>query len=337
MLGELDRIGRLHLGHRLRDDLERMVVAPRLVLGRLAVFLGELLDVGLRGRRIDEVVPHQRPHAREVALAETPCDRGVEGEANDRELQPVFGILLEEVGDLVAGEVRDHDVGPRLADLQEERREVRDVGRDQFVGGELSAVLLHEQLGDLQEVMAERIVGRQRVPLLSLDQILFQEMRADRLHVHRVRGLDVEHVLIAVRAAQRIRITAGVDEHRLGALRDLTDCKSRGRGNLADDHRDLVALDQTLGLRGCGLRIDRVLQHQFELAAVHAARRIDLVGGKLDAHHGVVAERAEEAGARRQVSDLDDVRLRARDRRHADAGEQRGAGGAFDQRTARER
>ena len=33
-----------------------------------------------------------------------------------------------------------------------------------------------------------------------------------------LRRLDVEHVLIAVGAAQRVGVTAGVDEHRLGAL-----------------------------------------------------------------------------------------------------------------------
>ena len=41
MLGELLRIGRLRLVHRLRDDLQRVVVAPRLVVGQLAVFLLE--------------------------------------------------------------------------------------------------------------------------------------------------------------------------------------------------------------------------------------------------------------------------------------------------------
>src|SRR4051794_11450386 len=37
MLGELDRVDRLGLAHRARDDLERIVIAPGLVLRRLAV------------------------------------------------------------------------------------------------------------------------------------------------------------------------------------------------------------------------------------------------------------------------------------------------------------
>jgi hypothetical protein len=94
---------------------------------------------------------------------------------------------------------------------------------------------------------------------------------------------------------------------------------------------------KALGFRRRGLRIDRVLQQQLDLAAVHAARRIDLVGGELNAHHGVIAERPEEAGARREMPDLDRIGLRARNRRHADPGEQCGAGGALHQRAAREK
>ena len=48
---------------------------------------------------------------------------------------------------------------------------------------------------------------------------------------------------------------------------------------------------------------------QFDLAAEHAARLIDLFSGEGDAHHGVLPERTEEAGARRQVPDTDDVGL----------------------------
>ena len=56
MPGELDRVGRLHFGHRLRDNPERVVVAPRLVFRRLAVFPRELLDIDLGRRRLDEMV-----------------------------------------------------------------------------------------------------------------------------------------------------------------------------------------------------------------------------------------------------------------------------------------
>ena len=94
-------------------------------------------------------------------------------------------------------------------------------------------------------------------------------------------------------------------------LRDLGDREARGGRDLADDHRDLVALDQALGLGRGGLRIDRILHHELDLAAHDAARGVDLLGRELDAHHGVFAERPEEAGARRQMADPDGVGLRA--------------------------
>ena len=60
---------------------------------------------------------------------------------------------------------------------------------------------------------------------------------------------------------------------------------------------------------------------------------VDLLSGELDAHHRVFAERSEEAGERRQVSDADRIGLRLDDSRHADAGEHRGTGSDFDKCT----
>ena len=107
MLGDLRRIGRLDLVHRLRDVLRRHVVAPRLVLRRLAVLLRERVGELLRRRRLHLRVPHQRPDAGHVALARTPRDRGVEAESRDRIRQAVLHVLLHEVGDLRAGEIGD--------------------------------------------------------------------------------------------------------------------------------------------------------------------------------------------------------------------------------------
>ena len=95
-------------------------------------------------------MPHQRPGAEEVALARAPGDGGVEAEAGDGEVEAELGILLEEVGDLVAGKVGHDHVGLAVADLGQDGGEIRKIGRHQLVGGELSAVLLHEPLGDPQ-------------------------------------------------------------------------------------------------------------------------------------------------------------------------------------------
>ena len=55
----------------------------------------------------------------------------------------------------------------------------------------------------------------------------------------------------------------------------------------------------------CGLT--EVLLDEFDLAAHHPAGGIDLLDRKIRRLHGELAERAEKAGARRQVTDPDDV------------------------------
>src|SRR6476660_2667959 len=101
--------------------------------------------------------------------------------------------------------------------------------------------------------MAERVVRRQRIPLLALDQAIAQERAADGLHVHRILRLHVEHIALAILAAQRVGVATGVDVQGLGARGDLRDSQARGGRNLADDAGDFVALDQALRLGRGGL------------------------------------------------------------------------------------
>ena len=263
------------------------------------------------------MMPDAGPDAAEIVLAGGPGEGGVEAEAGDREGQAEFGILLEEIGDLVAGEVGDDEVRLGRPDLQQQRREVGRVGRHQLVGGELATIGLHEALGDLAEIMAEGVVGGEREPLLALDQALRQQRAAGALHIHRVLVLDMEHVAVAALAAQRIGIAAGVEEQLLVARRDLRDRQAGGRRDLADDTGDLVALEHALGLGRGGLRVDRILLQQFELAAVDPAGGVDLLGGKIGGHDAIFAERAEEAGARRQVPEADRIRTLCEDDRRA--------------------
>ena len=92
------------------------------------------------------MMPDHRPGADEIALAGGPGQRGIETEPADREGQAELGILLEEVGDLVAGEI-DHDkIGLGLADLQQVGGEIGGVGRHQIVAGEIAAIGFHEAL-----------------------------------------------------------------------------------------------------------------------------------------------------------------------------------------------
>ena len=135
-------------------------------------------------------------------------------------------------------------------------------------------------------------------------------------------------------APRRIGIAAGVDEDGLQAVGDLADGKAGGGGDFADDHRDLVAFDQSLGFRGGGLRVDRILHHQLYLTAHHTPGIVDLLGSELHAHDRIFAERPEKAGERSEMADADRISLPAHDRGGANTGQQCGAGGAFDQRAA---
>ena len=85
----------------------------------------------------------------------------------------------------------------------------------------------------------------------------------------------------------------------------------------------------------CGLT--EVLLQQLDLAAHHAAGGVDLLHREVDRHHGVIAERAEKAGARRQMADLDDVGgLGAQNGRRGNPRHQREAAGGLQQAAARE-
>jgi hypothetical protein len=99
----------------------------------------------------------------------------------------------------------------------------------------------------------------------------------------------------------------------------------RRRADLADETRDLVALEQPLRLGGRRLRVHAVLGDQLDLAPHHAAGSVDLVDRKRDAHHRVFTQRPEEAGARRQMSEANGIGLSADDRGKAQCGKRCGS------------
>ena len=165
--------------------------------------------------------------------------------------------------------------------------------------------------------MAERIVGGQEIPLRALDQILLLLPGPDRLGVHRIASFDVEHVAVAVRSAQRVRVGAGIDVHDPRLARLLADRQRRRAVDLAQKADDLVALDQLLRLRHRGRGIDAILGEQVDLAPEHAARRVDLVDRERRGAQAVLPKLAEKAGAWREVADFYGVSLRPHDRRKA--------------------
>src|SRR3546814_5263345 len=78
------RVGRLGLFHRPRQQLQRDVLDPGMILRRLAVLLLKVRNESLRGRRVEAVMPHSGPGAAEIALAGCPGVGGVEVEADGR-------------------------------------------------------------------------------------------------------------------------------------------------------------------------------------------------------------------------------------------------------------
>ena len=313
VVDQLGRIGRLGLVHRLHHGFERDVLAPCLVFRRLAVLLAEGRDEGLGARGIDIVVPDHRPSAGEVVGARAPSDGGIKAETGRRIGQAKFGVLLDEIGDLVARQIGNHQVGLGLADFQQIGAEVGGVGRHQFVLYKCAAIGSDEDLCNAQQVMAKRIVGGQAKQLFALDHVGLHQRLAAGLDIGGVGAFDVKHVLVAAFAAQFVGIAAGVDENALVAARHLCDRQTGGRGNFTDQHDRAIALEQALRLGRSGGGIDRVFRDQFKLATHDAAGPIDLLDRHGDAHHGIFTERAEEAGQRRQMADLDFVGLRTHD------------------------
>ena len=182
------RVGRFQLVHRLRDDLERDVVAPGLVLRRLAVFLGEVLDELLRAGvstrwchtsgQMPKKLPLPAPQATAVSKPKPATGK----------CRPNSAYCLRKLVIWLPARLDDHEVGlaPGGSSAGYGEKSETSVGTSSSAG-ELAAVLLHEQLGDLQQVMAERVVGRQRVPLLAFDHVRRAAGTAPTvLHIHRV-------------------------------------------------------------------------------------------------------------------------------------------------------
>src|SRR5262249_57548826 len=99
------------------------------------------------------MMPDQRPSSEEVALASAPRNRCVEAETSYWEVESEFGILLQKIRDLQAGEIRYHKVGLGRADLEEESREIGGIGRHVLIGRKLPAVGLHQPLGNPQSIV----------------------------------------------------------------------------------------------------------------------------------------------------------------------------------------
>src|SRR5262245_23330507 len=144
----------------------------------------------------------------------------------------------------------------------------------------------------------------------------------------------MERELVAVLAAQHVRARADAHEQTLVPGRHLSDRQRGGRGNLAQQQRDAVAFQHPPRLgRGRG-RIDRVLGYDLERPAEYATRLVDLLFADPEPQHGVLSERAEEAGQGRKVTEPDLVRLGAADHRQPERARARKRGSALQSASA---
>ena len=235
--------------------------------GGLPYFLVKASTKAFEAGIVERVIPDRRPGAAQIAFAHRPGVAGVEVEADQRVGEAEFGILLDEVGHLVAGEVAADDIGLGLPDLQQIRAEVGDVGRDQLVADQRGVVGAEEGLGGLQQVVAENIVRGQRDELLALHHALSALSAVPTALTITVLGMShVEGVAVAVLAAQRVGAGADREEHLLVALGDLHDGQRRGGSDLAEQQHRAVLLDHALRLGRGGGGIDRVFRDQVDLA-----------------------------------------------------------------------
>ena len=108
--------------------------------GGLPCFLMKSATKLFRSRGIDIVMPDRRPRAAQIAFAGRPRIRRVEIESDDGVGQSEFGILLDQIGDLIAGQVAADDVRPGLPHLQQIGTEIGHVGGDQLIAHKVASL-----------------------------------------------------------------------------------------------------------------------------------------------------------------------------------------------------
>jgi len=160
---------------------------------------------------------------------------------------------------------------------------------------------------------------------------------APRLHV--LEDLAASHAVGMRRLEdEQLHRVDDLDRPRQGYERnfrrlDDRDDRHGGAGRrAADDGDDAIILDQA---RGEGPRLVGVaavvIEEELDLLAEHAAGGVDLVDRHVDRLHRELAQRPEEAGARRQVTDADHVRLPIADVGKAGNADRGSGAGAFDE------
>ena len=182
---------------------------------------------------------------------------------------PAAGVVLDELDRAAAGEERVHRVGLGRRDLGQQRLELDVRERQRQFLDDLAAALLERLLEAAHRLVAGRVLPGDRHRLLVA---LLGRHLAHRVGRLPVRERAAEDVRRAHRAGDRVGAGVGHDQQRAAFLRRLGHRHRHARVHGADEHVDLVALDQLVdvvgGLGRVGLVVDLEV---LDLAAAELA------------------------------------------------------------------
>src|SRR5207247_654905 len=159
-------------GDCLTKDLGGDVIAPGLVVRRITKLANELLGEGNGLRRTQAMVPETLPVAGDGIDASRPKGNRVHHPARQWKGETILLVLLEKCGLVNTGQADVDEVGLGVADLEDVGAIVGRIRRYQVVGENEAAVFLQEARRYAVQVVSERVVGREEIPLRAFDQVL---------------------------------------------------------------------------------------------------------------------------------------------------------------------
>src|SRR5882757_7489405 len=277
----------------------------------LAVLRLIFLDELLRHRIVRTLREMRRRDDALAFLAKRPDHRLVgavhRGEQRRLRLQAETGILLDKAGSIRAGLHREDRIDLKVGELAEIGAEIRRVERMPELLHDL-ATAFGEHLGEPAALLvAEGVVLADGCDLLVT---LLQRPIAERMgeFTGAVPG-DADHVLDTLALGQVVSSNDRNEVWRTGAL-DVVGNRQSGVGEqITDQHVAIALLDQAACFLQGGIGVGGVvLDHQFDLAATHLA--LDLIEIELHALDHLLAARCDNAGERREQTDLDRAGLR---------------------------
>jgi hypothetical protein len=304
-LGKLRPVERFRLlgrkTHRVHADIAEPVARGRRLLGRGAIVRHELDD--LRHVRLVPPPFHRPPAGLRIGRAGLDALQ-LEQRAAERHLflHAELRELLHAVDLGEPAHVVEQHVGLVGLGLDQRRREIGGVDRQEVAL--IFAAGLGQRLdeGILQGV-AVGIVGRDKEPFLAE---LLDEFGRDRVGVHGRGVADAEDVPLAVGAGDRVGMAARHDVEHLLLVGDLRHRIGDAGIDVAEDHGDLVAVDQLARLLNAGADVvGGIFDQELDLTAENAALLVDFGLGIFGAVNLALRERREHAGQRVDHSNLD--------------------------------